>query len=166
MEQHEKSLVNVQKFRNVFDPIDLPGNIIEAFNIKGKRLINYLSAILNYDGVGELKIPGNVLEVMLKITHFTIPEIAEVLDISKSTYYRTKDENVLEMETVDKLSSILKIYQRGLEAFEGDKDDFEYWLHTKIPSLGNKKPSELLKTENGRQSVLDAIDRIEHSIYG
>jgi len=113
-----------------------------------------------------LEIPGYVLEVIPKITNLAIIDVAEVLDISKSTYYRAKEEIILEMETVDKLSSVLKIYQRGLEAFEGDKEDLENWLHTKIPSLGNKKPFELLKTENGRQFVLAAIDRIEHSIYG
>ena len=166
MEHRENSLVNIQKFENVFGAFDLPDNIIEVFNIKGKRLINYLRKVLNYEGVGELKIPGYVLGVIPKITNLAISEVAELLDISKSTYYRAKEESVLEMETVDKLSSVLKIYQRGLEAFDGDKDDFEDWLHTKIPSLGNKKPFKLLKTENGRQSVLDAIDRIEHSIYG
>jgi len=166
MEQRKNSLANIQKFENVFGTFKLPGNIVEVFNIKGKRLINYLQKVLNYEGVGKLEIPGYVLEVIPKITNLAIIDVAEVLDISKSTYYRAKEEIILEMETVDKLSSVLKIYQRGLEAFEGDKEDLENWLHTKIPSLGNKKPFELLKTENGRQFVLAAIDRIEHSIYG
>lgn len=166
MEQRESNLVNIQKFENIFGAFDMPDNLIKVFNIKGKRLINYLMKVLNYEGVGELKIPGYVLKVMPKITNLAVTEVAELLDISKSTYYRAKEESALEMETVDKLSSVLKIYQRGLEAFEWDKEGLENWLHTKIPSLGNKKPFELLKTENGRQSVLDAIDRIEHSIYG
>ncbi len=166
MRQSTKTLTNVQNYGDVFDVSDLSQNIVTVFNIEGKRRLNNLRKLLGYEGVGELKIPGSFLSVMPKITNLPVTDVAQLLDISKSTYYRVKEEDILEMETVDKLSSVLRIYQRGLEAFEDDKEDFEDWLNTKIPSLGNKEPLELLKTENGRLAVRDAIDRIEHSVYG
>ena len=166
MRQSSKNLTNVQSYGDVFDMSALPQNIPAVFNINNQRVVNNLRKLLSYEGVGELKIPGSFLSAMPKITNLPVTDIAELLDISKSTYYRAKEGHILEMETVDKLSSVLKIYQRGLEAFEDDKEDFENWLNTKIPSLASRKPLDLLKTENGRLAVMDAIDRIEHSVFG
>ena len=122
--------------------------------------------LLNYDGVGDLKIPGSFITSVPEITEFPVNEVAEILDISRSTYYRVKDEPQLDPETADKISSLLKLFYNGLEAFEGVKEDFRDWLNSRIPTLGNKKPVQLLKTESGRSAVLDAIARVEHNIYG
>ena len=122
--------------------------------------------LLHYEGVGDLKIPGSFITSVPEITEFPVSEVAEILDISRSTYYRVKDEPQLDPETADKISSLLKLFYNGLEAFEGNKEDFRDWLNTQIPTLDNNKPVQLLKTESGRAAVLDAIGRIEHNVYG
>jgi uncharacterized protein (DUF2384 family) len=60
----------------------------------------------------------------------------------------------------------LKLFYQGLEAFEGTKQDFRDWLQSRIPNLGHKKPVDLLKTESGRISVMEAIGRVEYNVYG
>ena len=166
MGQLVKNLRNVRRYRDVFKTSDLSQNIAAAFDIKDKKRIDVLQKLLSYDGAGEIKVPGAFLSIIPEITSLPVAHIADLLDISKSTYYRAKEEDMLEMEIVDRMSSLLKIYHRGLEAFEDDKGDFSHWLNTRISSLGDREPLKLLKTENGRLAVLDAIDRIEHSVYG
>ena len=121
--------------------------------------------VLWYTGIEDIEINGSFLADALKITNLPVADMIEILDMSKSTFYRAQKSEVLEMETVDKLSSLFKIYQQGSEAFES-QDTFEAWLHSKIVNLGNQKPLDLIKTENGRAIVRDAINRIEYGIYG
>lgn len=162
-----QKLKNVQKYSDEFKSTleDSPYFMLIS-SATNKRMQPYLEALLNYKGSGKLKIPGTFIAAVPAITNLPVNHVIEILDISKSTYYRAKDERILEMETADKISSLLKIFNRGLEAFEGINEDFQDWLNSKFPNLGNKKPVELLKTENGRAAVLDAIDRIEYNVYG
>ena len=135
------------------------------FNVEKKKVKKDVLTLLEYEGVGDIHIPGSFLSVVTEITSLPVSLLIDILDISKSTYYRVKDEKQLEQQAIDKLASILKIYNRGLKAFN-DKEDFYTWLQSKVPALANQRPLELLKTENGRMAVLEAIDRIEYGVYG
>lgn len=121
--------------------------------------------ILGYAGIGEVEIPGSFLAEASSITNLPALHLAEVLDMSKTSYYRALKEDGLEMETIDKLSSLFKIYEKGTEAFE-NQEAFEEWLNSKVTNLGDQKPVDLIKTESGRATVLDAIYRVEFGIYG
>lgn len=166
MRQSVDNLQNVQRFSGVFQINDESTDFGRHFNIKGKRMTVAFHALINYDGMEPVEIPGAFLSAIPGITNLPVADIAKMLDMSKSSFYRAKEEDTLEMDTVDKISSLMKIYRKGLEAFEGDKDDFYDWLDSRIASLGDRKPAELLKTETGRLSVLKTIDRIEQNVYG
>lgn len=162
-----QGLQNVQKFSCQFEVIeDSPAYLELMTSVTGKRRKNWLKVLLNYEGVGELKVPGSFITSVPEITKFTVNQVVEILDISRSTYYRVKDEPRLDPETADKISSVLKLFYNGLEAFEGNKQDFSDWLSTRILNLDNNKPVELLKTESGRFAVQEAIGRIEFNVYG
>ena len=162
-----QDLQNVQAFTTQFKVMeDSPAYVLLAAGLSGKRRKSWFYTLLNYEGVGDLKIPGSFITSVPEITEFPVNEVAEILDISRSTYYRVKDEPRLDPETADKISSLLKLFYHGLEAFEGHKEDFRDWLNTSIATLGNKKPVHLMKTESGRAAVLDAIARVEHNVYG
>jgi len=133
---------------------------------RDKKIIAIIDQLLSYEGYGEIEVPGSVIRFLPDITNLSVSDLAALLEISTSSYYRKIRTGILEMESVDKMSSLLKIYHKGIGAFEDNRDDFEEWLNTQIPNLGNKKPIELLKTENGRLAILDAIDRVEHNVYG
>ena len=54
-----------------------------------------------------------------------------------------------------------EILESGLEYFS-DAEKFEIWIETKSIVLGNKSPSDLLKSEGGVQLVLDELNRLKH----
>lgn len=156
---------NVSSYKEVQHSVKMGEEPLIQFNVKRKRVKENVQALLNYEGVGEVQIPGSFLSVVTEITSLPVSLLIDILDISKSTFYRVKDETVLEQNAIDKLASILKIYNRGLKAFN-DKDDFYTWLTSRVVTLGNQRPVDLFKTENGRSAVLDAIDRVEYGVYG
>ncbi len=163
----QQGLHNIQKFGSRFQVMEeSPSYVVLSSGLSGKRERNWLLLLLSYDGIEELKVPGSFISVLPEITEFPVSDMVEILDISRSTYYRVKDEPRLEPETADKISSLLKLFYYGLEAFEGNKEDFRDWLNISIATLGDKKPAHLLKTESGRTAVLDAIARVEHNVYG
>ena len=160
-------LQNVEKYSGSYRAMEeSPAYLMLSAGLAGKSKKQWFLALLTYEGVGELNVPGSFLASVPDITDFPVQEVVEILDISRSTYYRLKDEPRLGPETADKISSLLKLFYQGLEAFEGNKQDFRDWLQSSIPSLGLQKPINLLKTETGRMAIMDAIGRIEHNVYG
>ena len=56
------------------------------------------------------------------------------------------------------------LYQTGIEVF-GNYEDYMYWLNSKIPNLGGRKPSSLVHTEAGRRECYHVLMAILHGIY-
>ncbi|WP_425390098.1 antitoxin Xre/MbcA/ParS toxin-binding domain-containing protein [Ekhidna sp.] len=129
----------------------------------GKR--DVIEELLQFDGSDSLIVSGDILDEIPKITNLPVLEIAEILEISKPNYYRKRNEPKLELKTIDKLSSLLRLYQKGKEAFNG-LEDFNRWLSQENLHFGNRLPRFFLKTEQGRRRLYQAIGRIEHGIYG
>ena len=161
------TLQNVKKFGGSFQALEeSPAYLMLSAALSGKRNKQWFLTLLTYQGAGALDVPGSFIGAVPEITEFPVHDVVEILDISRSTYYRLKDEPRLDPETADKISSLLKLFYQGLEAFEGNKQDFRDWLQSRIQSLGQQKPIDLLKTESGRIAVMNAIGRIEHNVYG
>jgi len=160
-------LKNIEGFGAQFEVLEQnPWYLLLTGGLSGKRQKQWVQVLLNYNGVGELKLPGSFITVVPEITQFSVNDVAEILDISRSTYYRVKDDPRMDPETADKISSLLRLFYYGLEVFEGNKADFREWLNTSIPSLAHKKPISLLKSESGRFAVFSTLGRIEHNVYG
>ena len=121
--------------------------------------------LIHFDGIKLLEVSGSFLDEVIKLTSLNVLDLAEILEISKPNYYRKRQEKNLDLKTIDKLASLLKIYNQGLEAF-GSLTDFNRWLTQENLHLGNRPPRLFLKTEGGRARLHQAIGRIEHSIYG
>lgn len=165
MVQHARqALKNVTRYK--VDRVGKPGAIKhQGWAAQPVSIRSGIDELLHYGGVGHISLQGSFLIEVPKLTNLPVIKIVELLDMSKTTFYRVKNEPVLGMDTIDRLSSLFKIYQKGIEAFEG-LQPFEDWLHTKIPNLGDQRPMDLLMTENGRNTVMDAIDRVEYGVYG
>lgn len=160
-------LTNIKDFGAQFEVMEQnPSYLVLTAAVQGKRKKHWVQVLLNYNGVGELKLPGSFITAVPEITEFTVNQVVEILDISRSTYYRLKEDPTMDKETADKISSLLRLFYYGLEVFEGVKEDFQDWLNTSIPSLAHKKPIDLLKSESGRFAVISALSRIEHNVYG
>ena len=162
-----EQLKNITNFRAAFKKTKKATEYLRNIEgIKGTGHEHTLGELLAYEGVGELQIPGSFLSEVNTNLDLPVTRLTKILDVSKSKYYRILDETELDMTTIDKVSSLMKIYESGLEAFEGSFEEFSDWLYTKISSLSDRCPIDLLETENGRMAVLETIDRIEHNVYG
>ena len=163
--KQDKKLKNISKYTEIQDSSSKVEEPLLITDLKRKSQKQNVQALLSYRGVEDIKIPGSFLNLVTEITSIPVTLLIDILHVSRSTYYRVKDEKELEQDMVDKLASILKLYNRGVKAFE-DREDFHAWLTTKITSLNDQRPLDLLRTENGRLAVSEAIDRIEFGIYG
>ena len=113
-----------------------------------------------------LRIKGAFLDTLQEVLRINTEDLADIFGISRSKYYRLLKEHKLDPSSVDVLSAFLKLWNKGLIAFDGDDDAFRSWLKTSNYNLGDIQPLELMKTETGRREVEAAILRIEYSIYG
>lgn len=165
MKQKAKDLKNVSSYSSLEKPPMKAEEPLLFTGIKKKSTKNDIKALLEYQGLKEISLSGSFLNLVLEVTGLPVTLLIDILNVSRSTFYRIKDEKSLEQDMVDKLASILKLYNKGVKAFESNAD-FHTWLNTKIITLHNQKPIDLLRTENGRLAVSEAIDRVEYGIYG
>ena len=61
--------------------------------------------------------------------------------------------------------SKFSVMRYGLEVWNNEKDKFRRWLLHSVPAMGDKRPVDLLSTEEGRMQVLDCLVRIDHGVY-
>jgi putative toxin-antitoxin system antitoxin component (TIGR02293 family) len=104
-------------------------------------------------------------EHVQKSTSFSTLQWARLLQLSERTLQRYRDENkVFQPVQSERILDIALLYDYGIDVFE-DKDNFEAWLNSKIPALGNQQPIDLLDTQFGIQLVKDQLTRIAHGIF-
>ena len=58
---------------------------------------------------------------------------------------------------------LVPVIARGIVVF-GDERKASHWFDTPLPLFNNRKPSELLETEEGTALVEQTLTRIEHNI--
>ncbi|QJD79351.1 type II RES/Xre toxin-antitoxin system antitoxin [Spirosoma rhododendri] len=96
---------------------------------------------------------------------FTNKEMSHILAISESTYQRRiRAKSRLTQDETEKAISLSEIYEKGIDVFRS-KPDFEGWLQTKVPAMGNQRPVDMLDSMIGRQHVMDGLNRILHGIF-
>lgn len=96
---------------------------------------------------------------------FTNKEMSHILAISESTYQRRiRAKSTLTQDETEKAISLSEVYEKGIEVFE-DKADFSYWLASRIPSLLNQRPVDMLDSMIGRKQVMNVLNAILHGIY-
>ncbi len=96
---------------------------------------------------------------------FTNKEMSHILAISESTYQRRiRAKATLTKDETEKAISLSEVYAKGLEVFR-NQQDFDVWLQTKIPAMGNQRPNAMLDSMIGRQHVMDGLNRILHGIF-
>ena len=105
-----------------------------------------------------------LFEQIAKTCSFTIKEWSKFLHITERTIQRYKKENrKFESLQSERIIEIAKLNLKGIEVFES-KEYFETWMNSKIISLGNIKPIELLDSSFGIDMLMDELGRIKHGI--
>ncbi|WP_020606121.1 type II RES/Xre toxin-antitoxin system antitoxin [Spirosoma spitsbergense] len=96
---------------------------------------------------------------------FTNKEMSHILSISESTYQRRiRAKAILTKDETEKAISLSELYAKGIDVFR-NKANFENWLQTRIPAIGNQRPADMLDLMIGRQQVMDELNRILHGVF-
>jgi putative toxin-antitoxin system antitoxin component (TIGR02293 family) len=110
----------------------------------------------------EAGFPATVVRDFAVASGMTPNDIGRVVGTSERTMSRkaANGERLGPAES-DRAYRLFEVVARAVHAF-GDVEKARRWLQRDVPSLGGKKPVDLLRTELGTREVLSALDRIEY----
>ena len=105
------------------------------------------------------------VESFLTQEHLPLKDVLERLHISSSTYFsKKKSHKPLDSYTTEKLIRLISVIVMASDIL--GKPEVKNWLYTKMPSLGNQVPFNLLDTETGHRLVEQALLQIKYGVYG
>jgi len=109
-------------------------------------------------------IKPTLIEAFFNQEKLPIKEILAKLNISSSTYFaKKKHHKTLDSYSTEKFIRLISIVAKANKIL--GQDEARRWIYSKIPSLDNETPIDLLDTEVGHRLVLQALLQIEHGIY-
>lgn len=123
-------------------------------------------SVISSRNLPSTKLPGKALTALQNETSLTPQEIADILGVSKSKYYDLIKMTDLGQKNIDALADFATLWNKGIEAFDGDKQLLREWLLSRNENLGGIQPIKLLSSRIGRRELENAFLRIEHSLYG
>lgn len=90
-------------------------------------------------------------------------------DIRRIIPDRTLDRRIakgemLKIEEADGLARLLRVVKAARDLFEND-ENADGWLRSPIPSLGDRIPIEMARTDLGAREVEAVIMRMAHGVY-
>ncbi|WP_460674182.1 type II RES/Xre toxin-antitoxin system antitoxin [Larkinella ripae] len=132
----------------------------------GEALINHpVRHEFDLLAVSQEGLPIESIAFLQKNMGFSNKTMSHILAISESTYQRRiRNKAKLSKDEAEKAIALSEIYAKGMEVFE-NKQDFEYWINSKIRSLQTQRPIDLLDSMIGRKQVLNVLHAILHGIY-
>lgn len=96
--------------------------------------------------------------VLFDFLEFTQADISELLEVDPSTLFRwKKDEKKLSKVLTKNILDMDKVIAKGIRIF-GSEQALSIWLQSPNASLGNQKPSNLLKNPYGTELVDQAME--------
>lgn len=114
------------------------------------------------EGIPKLAVEN--LAQMMRLSNLNFVE--NYLGISYRTFRRLADTDSLSSLESERVVLLAKLYQKGIEVFDGEVDDFFKWWEVPCPGLGDKTPKELSSNLIGVDMILAQLNRMEYGIYG
>ncbi|KQC14422.1 MAG: hypothetical protein APR63_05685 [Desulfuromonas sp. SDB] len=100
----------------------------------------------------------------ISYSDLSLNEISQIVPVSLSTLQRTfKNKKKLNSALSEVFIELGEIYKIGLQAFDGNKERLNEYLHTENPYFNHKRPLDIMNTHKGRDLVKDELLRIEYS---
>jgi len=140
----------------VAEPLPVVGSLPLLARLRG----------MSYIEVSDTRLPGKKLQEVQEQTSLSAQDMAGIMGVSKSKYYELLQLDTLSEKAVDALADFAALWQKGLDAFDGEVELLNEWLARRNTNLGNVRPKELLSSRLGRRELEKAFLRIEHSTYG
>ncbi|WP_210452139.1 type II RES/Xre toxin-antitoxin system antitoxin [Pantoea ananatis] len=107
---------------------------------------------------------GTVASRIVTWAQISQAELRRMTGIAGSTFTRGVKSRFT-AEQSERLVRFIRVMDRAVELFEGDKEKARQWLNEPARALGNKKPADLVASETGAYEVLKLITRLEHGVY-
>jgi putative toxin-antitoxin system antitoxin component (TIGR02293 family) len=110
----------------------------------------------------EAGIPASVVRDFAAASGLALGDVGVVVGTSDRTMSRKiANGERLDAAESDRAYRLFEVVARTVHAF-GDVAKAQRWLQRAIPSLGGRKPIDLLRTEIGTREVFSALDRLEY----
>lgn len=93
-------------------------------------------------------------------------DLAGRVGMSRSTYHRKAQMGgTLDALGSDALAKYAALFDKAVEAFDGDADAARQWLKTEQPGLGNRVPLDFARSTVGFREVEKLLTRIDYGVY-
>jgi len=109
-------------------------------------------------------LPARAVMRLHQTSGLTIQRIKQLAGISEGTFARRKRSGKLSPAESERLLRLALTFERAASLYDGDTAGARQWLETPLPSLGDRRPLDLARTEPGAREVEDLIGRIAHGI--
>ncbi|ATO33134.1 hypothetical protein DZA65_02174 [Dickeya dianthicola] len=128
-----------------------------------------VAGLNNSDGVallGQINegLDGTVANVIIDWAKITQNDLRKMSGIPSTTFSRSRKARFTADQS-ERLVRIIRVIDRAVELFEGDKDEAQKWLNEPNRALSWKVPAELMASETGAYEVMKLITRLEHGAY-
>jgi len=128
-----------------------------------------VAGLNNADGVallGQINegLDGKVASLIVDWAKITQNDLRKMSGIPSTTFSRSLKAR-FSADQSERLVRIIRVLDRAVELFEGDKDEAQKWLNEPNRALGWKVPADLMASETGAYEVMKLITRLEHGVY-
>lgn len=128
-----------------------------------------VAGLNNSDGVallGQISegLDGKVANLIVDWAKITQNDLRKMSGIPSTTFSRSVKTRFTS-EQSERLVRIIRVIDRAVELFEGNKEEAQKWLNEPNRALSWKVPAELMASETGAYEVIKLITRLEHGVY-
>ncbi|WP_299999283.1 antitoxin Xre/MbcA/ParS toxin-binding domain-containing protein [uncultured Cedecea sp.] len=107
---------------------------------------------------------GKVANLIVDWAQITQSDLRKMSGIPSTTFSRSLKSR-FSAEQSERLVRIIRVIDRAVELFEGNKEEAQKWLNEANRALSWKVPAELMASETGAYEVMKLITRLEHGVY-
>ena len=107
---------------------------------------------------------GRVAGLITDWAKITQSDLRKMSGIPSTTFNRSVKAR-FSADQSERLVRIIRVIDRAVELFEGDKAQAQKWLNEPNRALGWKVPADLMASETGAYEVMKLITRVEHGVY-
>jgi len=116
--------------------------------------------------VGEIDkgLEGEVASRIANWAQISQSELRRITGIPSTTFSRNIKKR-FSPDQSERLVRFIRVLDRAVDLFEGDKSAAQKWLHEANRALGWKAPADLLASESGAYEVMRLMTRLEHGVW-
>ncbi|MFT8212072.1 MAG: antitoxin Xre/MbcA/ParS toxin-binding domain-containing protein [Symbiopectobacterium sp.] len=107
---------------------------------------------------------GDIANRVAKWAHISQTDFRKMTGIPSTTFNRGLKARFTPDQS-ERIVRIIRIINRAVELFEGDRVAAQKWLHQPNRALEWKVLADLIASETGAYEVMNLITRIEHGVY-